>query len=126
MNIKFFVAPKVYTCYKKMQEKVNKVKKQNDYLCFLISSILFLIIIYVASIINAYQNIMNDVWIPIVVINTQNHNEPNISQLVQINSFTHAIVHSSLLFTQSDISADTKGNTNAMTKKIQKVAPIIP
>ena len=126
MNIKISIAPKVYTCYKKMQEKVNKVKKQNDYLCFLISSILFLIIIYVASIINAYQNIMNDVWIPIVVINTQNHNEPNISQLVQINSLTPAIVHSSLLFTQSDISADTKGNTNAMTKNIPKVEPIIP
>jgi hypothetical protein len=27
MNIKIFIAPKVYTCYKKMQEKVNKVKK---------------------------------------------------------------------------------------------------
>ena len=41
MNIKIFIAPKVYTCYKKMQEKVNEVGKQNDYLCFLISSILF-------------------------------------------------------------------------------------
>ena len=109
-----------------MQEKVNKVKKRNDYLYFLRSSIHFLIIIYTDSIINAYQNIINDVWIPIVVINTQNHNEPNISQLVQINSLTPAIVPSSLLFTQSDISADTNGKTNAMTKNIQKVEPIIP
>ena len=64
--------------------------------------------------------------IQIKLISIQNPNEPNISQLVQINSFTHAIVHSSLLFTQSDISADTNGKTNAMTKNIPKVEPIIP
>ena len=62
---------------------------------------------------------------PIVVINTQNPKDPNISQLVQINSLTQAIVPSSLFFTQSEISADTKGKTKAITKKIPKVVPII-
>ena len=49
-----------------------------------------------------------------------------ISQLVQINSLTQAIVPSSFDFTQSDIKADTNGNIKAITKKIPKVVPIIP
>lgn len=88
-------------------------------------SYIFLQIMYVASIINAYQNNTNAVWIPMVVISIPNHKEPNISQLVQMNSLTQAIVPSSLLLTQSEIRAETNGNTKAITKKIPKVVPII-
>jgi hypothetical protein len=42
-----------------------------------------------------------------------------------MNSLTQAIVPSSLLLTQSEIKADTNGNTKAITKKIPNVVPII-
>jgi hypothetical protein len=42
-----------------------------------------------------------------------------------MNSLTQAIVPSSLLLTQSEIRAETNGNTKAITKKIPKVVHII-
>ena len=48
-----------------------------------------------------------------------------ISQLVQMNSLTHAIVPSSLDFTPSDISAETSGKIKVIIDETKKVVIII-
>jgi hypothetical protein len=81
--------------------------------------------IYTPNKVNPIPKKVKALCIQIRLIRIQNPNEPNISQQVQMNSWTHQKVPPWVFLIDSEMRADSRGERSAMIKAIRNVMIMI-